>query len=103
MSDSPAATHIASDIEGVGSVVVDPAYELTSIPAGGSTVVTCVLRSGEGPLAALNPEPDTNGCNARDDGVETHKVTVVLNTGTHVTATPSAFQFTGRGTNTAGS
>lgn len=94
---------LINDIEGTAPVVVDPELEVRSMPAGGSTTVTYVLRTGEGALADLNPEPDTNGCNARDDGIETHKVTVVLNTGPNVTATPSTFQFTGCGTTPAGS
>jgi hypothetical protein len=94
---------VINDIDGTGPAVVDLAYESRTIDAGESTVVTYILRSGEGPLAALNPEPDTNGCNARDDGVETHKVTVVLDTGPYVQATPSTFQFTGCGTTAAGS
>lgn len=94
---------VINNIDGVDAASVDLAYEQESIPAGGSTVVRYILRSGAEGLADFNPDGDTNGCNARDDGTATHKVTVVLDTGPFVQATPSTFQFTGCGTTAAGS
>ncbi len=88
---------VINNIEGISADTVDLAYESKSIPAGGSTVVRYLLRSGAEGLSAFNPVGDTNGCNARDDATPTHKVTVVLNTGPNVQATPSTFQFIGCG------
>lgn len=85
---------VINNIEGTTADTVDLEYESKVIPAGGSTIVRYILRSGAEGLSAFNPTGDTNGCNARDDGVETHKVTVVLNTGPYVQATPSTFKFT---------
>lgn len=85
---------VINNIEGTTTDTVDLEYESKPIPVGGSTVVRYILRTGGEGLADFNPVGDTNGCNARDDGVETHKVTVVLNTGTYVQATPATFKFT---------
>jgi hypothetical protein len=88
---------VINNIEGIGNDTVDLSYESKSISAGESTVVRYLLRSGAEGLSSFNPDGDTLGCNARNDGVETHKVTVVLNTGPNVQATPSTFQFIGCG------